>query len=110
MITLQYPVLASSPGPPEGSGWHDSGLPGLPLKREWAYHIDKIRAAALLPDMTQQRTCGIKLDEAEELLIEAAREEMSQLMHFGEMLGGGAEGNVTNEAAENRFRKHNSCI
>lgn len=49
-----------------------------------------------MPDMTQQRTCGIKLDEAEELLIEAAREGMSQLMHFGEMLGGG-----TNEAAEN---------
>lgn len=54
-----------------------------------------------MPDMTQQRTCGIKLDEAEELLIEAAREGMSQLMHFGEMLGGGTEGNVTNEAAEN---------
>lgn len=35
---------------------------------------------------------------------------MSQLMHFGEMLGGGTEANVTNEAAENRFRKHNSCI
>lgn len=63
-----------------------------------------------MPDMTQQRTCGIKLDEAEELLIEAAREGMSQLMHFGEMLGGGTEANVTNEAAENRFRKHNSCI
>lgn len=29
----------------------------------------------------------IRLDEAEELLIEAAREGMSQPMHFGETLG-----------------------
>lgn len=29
------------------------------------------------PDTTQQRTCGIKPDEAEELLIEVARERMS---------------------------------
>lgn len=58
----------------------------MPLKRQPAYHIDKIRATALMPDMTQPRTCGIKLNEAEELLIEAAREGMSQPMQFGETL------------------------
>lgn len=86
----------------------------MPPKRQPAYHIDKIRAAALMADMTQPRTCGIKLDEAEDLLIEAAREGMSQPMHFGETLSkeeGEAGGvNVSNEAAENRFRKHNSRI
>lgn len=39
-----------------------------------------------MPDLTQPRTCGIKIDEAEELLIEPAREGMSQPMHSGEML------------------------
>ncbi len=58
----------------------------MPLKRQPAYHIDKIRAFALMPDMTQAGTCGIKLDEAEDLLIEAARDGMSQPMHFCETL------------------------
>lgn len=57
-------------------------LARVPLTRQPAHHIDKIRAAALMPDMTQRRTCGVKLDEAEELFIEAAREGMSQPMHF----------------------------
>lgn len=62
-----------------------------------------------MPDTTPARTCGIRLDEAEELLTEAAGEErggerLSQPMCFGEMLRdwgqrkGGAV-NVTNEAS-----------
>lgn len=44
-----------------------------------------------MPDTTPARTCGIRLDEAEELLTEAAGEErggerLSQPMCFGEML------------------------
>lgn len=65
-------------------------------------------------DMTQRRTCGVKLDEAEELLIGTVREGMSQPMHFwwsAVQRGGRVRViNVTNDAARNRFRKHNRCI
>lgn len=43
-----------------------------------------------MPDMTRHWTCGVKLDEAEELLIGAAREGMSQPTHFGGTPGGEA--------------------
>lgn len=35
-------------------------------------HIDTTRAVALVPDVTPGRTCQVRLDEAEELLVEAA--------------------------------------
>lgn len=43
-----------------------------------------------MPDMTRRWTCGVKLDEAEEFLIGAAWEVMSQPTHFGGTAGGEA--------------------
>lgn len=57
-----------------------------------------------MPDVTQPRTCGIKPDEAEELLIEAAREGMSRPEHFGEALGG-EEGEAGRVMSLTKLRK-----
>lgn len=92
MITLQYPALASSSGlPPQGLADMILARPGASEALAGPpHHIDKTRAAALMPDMTQRWTCGVKLDEAEELLIGAAREGMSQPTRFGGTPGGEA--------------------
>lgn len=76
MITLQYPALASHhstptrPRPsPESSG-HDSGWPREAMAGR--HHIDTTRAVALAPDVTQGKTCRVRTDEAEELLVGTA--------------------------------------
>lgn len=55
-----------------------------------------------MPDMTQPRTWRVKPDEAEESLIEAAREGLSQAAHFGGTPGR-EEIYVTTEAAEKQI-------
>lgn len=78
-------------GPPTPQGLADMILARPGASEALAaplHHIDKTRAAALMPDMTRRWTCGVKLDEAEELLIGAAREGMSQPTRFGGTPGG----------------------
>lgn len=55
-----------------------------------------------MPDMTQARTWRVKPDEAEESLIEAVREGMSQGARFGGTPGR-EEIYVTNKAAEKQI-------
>lgn len=56
-----------------------------------------------MPDSTQLRTCGIKIDEAEELVIEPTRNWTSQSM-LPECRKRARLANVANETTENRFR------
>lgn len=47
-------------------------VPGAKEALAGRRHIDTTQAVALVPDVTQGRTCRVRLDEAEELLVEAA--------------------------------------
>lgn len=108
---LQYPALAgqlslpssppTDPVPPRGLADMILAGPGAREMLAGRRHIDTTRAVALVPNVTQSWTCPVRLNEAEELLVE---------VHQGEGMAGRDEGesplmNVANKAEQNKCGK-----